>query len=96
MLILKRISVISTLKSTRKYLNSRKSHLFLDVISEKSCSVATTAVACKLPEIQMRVPEIKMRVNPNSFGPLANLPDYSYMDGRPTPMGVSIFDFITV
>ncbi|XP_075165963.1 mitochondrial ribosomal protein L52 [Haematobia irritans] len=25
--------------------------------------------------------------NPNSFGPLTNLPDYTYLDGRPTPMG---------
>ncbi|XP_063245035.1 large ribosomal subunit protein mL52 [Bacillus rossius redtenbacheri] len=26
--------------------------------------------------------------NPNSFGPLTNLPDYSFRDGRPTPLGV--------
>ncbi|KAJ8676016.1 hypothetical protein QAD02_011802 [Eretmocerus hayati] len=25
--------------------------------------------------------------NPNSFGPLTNLPDYSFKDGRPTPYG---------
>lgn len=28
--------------------------------------------------------------NPNEFGPLTNLPDYTFLDGRPTPMGVSI------
>lgn len=26
--------------------------------------------------------------NPNAFGPLTNLPDYSFLDGRPTPLGV--------
>lgn len=26
--------------------------------------------------------------NPNAFGPLTNLPDYTFMDGRPTPLGV--------
>lgn len=25
--------------------------------------------------------------NPNSFGPLTNLPDYSFKDGRPVPFG---------
>ena len=25
--------------------------------------------------------------NPNSFGPLTNLPDYSFKDGRPVPYG---------
>ncbi|XP_014087525.1 large ribosomal subunit protein mL52 [Bactrocera oleae] len=25
--------------------------------------------------------------NPNAFGPLTNLPDYSFLDGRPTPLG---------
>lgn len=28
--------------------------------------------------------------NPTSFGPLTNLPDYTFMDGRPTPLGVKI------
>ncbi|XP_055378372.1 39S ribosomal protein L52, mitochondrial [Condylostylus longicornis] len=28
--------------------------------------------------------------NPNSFGPLTNLPDYTYMDGRPTPLGCNM------
>lgn len=27
--------------------------------------------------------------NSNSFGPLTNLPDYTFLDGRPTPLGVS-------
>nr|CAD7263228.1 unnamed protein product [Timema shepardi] len=26
--------------------------------------------------------------NPNGFGPLTNLPDFSYKDGRTTPLGV--------
>lgn len=25
--------------------------------------------------------------NPNVFGPLRNLPDYSFVDGRPVPLG---------
>ncbi|XP_039955535.1 39S ribosomal protein L52, mitochondrial [Bactrocera neohumeralis] len=25
--------------------------------------------------------------NPNAFGPLTNLPDYSFLDGRATPLG---------
>ncbi|XP_017836626.1 39S ribosomal protein L52, mitochondrial [Drosophila busckii] len=25
--------------------------------------------------------------NPNAFGPLTNLPDYTYLDGRTTPLG---------
>ncbi|XP_034106813.1 large ribosomal subunit protein mL52 [Drosophila nasuta] len=25
--------------------------------------------------------------NPNAFGPLTNLPDYTYLDGRATPLG---------
>ncbi|KAL5286791.1 Mrpl52 family protein [Megaselia abdita] len=41
--------------------------------------------------VSTNVPEIKMRVNPNRFGPLTNLPDYSFMDGRPTPMGSNQF-----
>ncbi|XP_055917099.1 39S ribosomal protein L52, mitochondrial [Eupeodes corollae] len=28
-------------------------------------------------------------LNPNSYGPLTNLPDYSYVDGRPTPLGTN-------
>lgn len=31
--------------------------------------------------------------NPTSSGPLTDLPDYSYMDGRPTPLGVSFSFF---
>lgn len=27
--------------------------------------------------------------NPSSSGPLTDLPDYTFMDGRPTPLGVS-------
>ncbi|XP_055304182.1 39S ribosomal protein L52, mitochondrial [Sitodiplosis mosellana] len=26
--------------------------------------------------------------NPTSSGPLTDLPDYTYMDGRPTPLGI--------
>ncbi|XP_043500224.1 39S ribosomal protein L52, mitochondrial [Polistes fuscatus] len=26
--------------------------------------------------------------NPNAFGPLTNKPDYSFLDGKPTPFGV--------
>ncbi|XP_015189020.1 PREDICTED: 39S ribosomal protein L52, mitochondrial [Polistes dominula] len=26
--------------------------------------------------------------NPNAFGPLTNKPDYTFLDGRPTPFGV--------
>ncbi|XP_011879513.1 PREDICTED: 39S ribosomal protein L52, mitochondrial [Vollenhovia emeryi] len=26
--------------------------------------------------------------NPNTFGPLTNLPDYIFKDGKPTPLGV--------
>ncbi|XP_046431232.1 39S ribosomal protein L52, mitochondrial isoform X2 [Neodiprion virginianus] len=29
-----------------------------------------------------------LTANPNTFGPLTNLPDYSFKDGRPTPLGV--------
>lgn len=31
--------------------------------------------------------------NPNAFGPLTNLPDYTYLDGRTTPLGVSFLTF---
>ncbi|XP_043651460.1 39S ribosomal protein L52, mitochondrial [Drosophila teissieri] len=27
--------------------------------------------------------------NPNAFGPLTNMPDYTYLDGRPTPLGAN-------
>uniref|UniRef100_A0A1B0CE48 Large ribosomal subunit protein mL52 n=1 Tax=Lutzomyia longipalpis TaxID=7200 RepID=A0A1B0CE48_LUTLO len=27
------------------------------------------------------------KVNPTKFGPLTNFPDYTFMDGRPTPLG---------
>ncbi|XP_047351061.1 39S ribosomal protein L52, mitochondrial [Vespa velutina] len=27
--------------------------------------------------------------NPNAFGPLTNMADYSYKDGRPTPLGTN-------
>ncbi|XP_033210553.1 39S ribosomal protein L52, mitochondrial [Belonocnema kinseyi] len=30
-----------------------------------------------------------LTANPNAFGPLTNLPDYSFKDGRPTPYGVN-------
>lgn len=30
-----------------------------------------------------------MPSNPNKFGPLTNLPDYSYLDGRPVPLGMN-------
>ncbi|KAH8254680.1 hypothetical protein KR032_011616 [Drosophila birchii] len=28
--------------------------------------------------------------NPNAFGPLTNMPDYTFLDGRTTPLGVGI------
>lgn len=31
----------------------------------------------------------RMPKNPTSSGPLTDLPDYSFMDGRPTPLGVN-------
>ncbi|KAK0097916.1 hypothetical protein PV326_012804 [Microctonus aethiopoides] len=30
----------------------------------------------------------RLSENPNAFGPLTNLPDYSFLDGRPTPFGI--------
>lgn len=30
--------------------------------------------------------------NPTSEGPLTDLPDFSYLDGRPTPLGVSKYN----
>ncbi|XP_029175835.1 39S ribosomal protein L52, mitochondrial [Nylanderia fulva] len=30
----------------------------------------------------------KLTDNPNKFGPLTNLPDYTFKDGRPTPLGI--------
>lgn len=27
-------------------------------------------------------------MNPNSCGPLTDLPDFTYLDGRPTPLGM--------
>ncbi|XP_055704398.1 39S ribosomal protein L52, mitochondrial [Phlebotomus papatasi] len=27
------------------------------------------------------------KTNPTKFGPLTNMPDYTFMDGRPTPLG---------
>ncbi|XP_016986386.1 39S ribosomal protein L52, mitochondrial [Drosophila rhopaloa] len=27
--------------------------------------------------------------NPNAFGPLTNSPDFTYLDGRPTPLGAN-------
>jgi len=29
-----------------------------------------------------------LTVNPNTFGLLTNLPDYTFKDGRPTPLGI--------
>lgn len=29
-----------------------------------------------------------LTANPNAFGPLTNLPDYTFQDGKPTPLGV--------
>ena len=33
--------------------------------------------------------KMRLSVNPNTESPLTYLPDFSYMDGRPTPLGVS-------
>ncbi|XP_001601935.1 39S ribosomal protein L52, mitochondrial [Nasonia vitripennis] len=33
--------------------------------------------------------ERKLPSNPNSFGPLTNLPDYSFQDNRPVPYGTN-------
>ncbi|XP_026462165.1 39S ribosomal protein L52, mitochondrial-like [Ctenocephalides felis] len=33
--------------------------------------------------------------NPNRGGPLANLPDYTFLDGRPTPLGMNRLRKIT-
>lgn len=30
----------------------------------------------------------RLPLNPTSHGPLTNLPDYTFLDGRPTPLGV--------
>lgn len=38
--------------------------------------------------------EKRLAQNPNSEGPLTNLPDYTYMDGRPTPLGVRLETFL--
>nr|AAX62412.1 putative mitochondrial ribosomal protein L52 [Lysiphlebus testaceipes] len=35
--------------------------------------------------------EQRLTRNPNRFGPLTNLPDYSFADGRPVPFGVRQF-----
>lgn len=32
---------------------------------------------------------MRLPVNPNTESPLTYLADFSYMDGRPTPLGVS-------
>lgn len=32
---------------------------------------------------------MRLPCNPNAEGPLTSLPDYTYMDGRTTPLGVS-------
>ncbi|KAL6420482.1 hypothetical protein ACFW04_014466 [Cataglyphis niger] len=29
-----------------------------------------------------------LTVNPNAFSPLTNLPDYTFKDGKPTPLGI--------
>ncbi|GAB1866759.1 Large ribosomal subunit protein mL52 [Camponotus japonicus] len=29
-----------------------------------------------------------LTANPNAFSPLTNLPDYTFKDGRPTPLGI--------
>ncbi|KAG5326440.1 RM52 protein, partial [Pseudoatta argentina] len=29
-----------------------------------------------------------LTANPNTFGPLTNLPDYTFKDGKPTPLGI--------
>ncbi|XP_012532791.1 39S ribosomal protein L52, mitochondrial [Monomorium pharaonis] len=29
-----------------------------------------------------------LTINPTTFGPLTNLPDYTFKDGRPTPLGI--------
>ncbi|XP_073844870.1 mitochondrial ribosomal protein L52 [Musca autumnalis] len=47
-------------------------------------NISCTAKVC----IDQRWREEKgLPANPNEFGPLTNLPDYTFLDGRPTPMG---------
>ncbi|XP_065368662.1 large ribosomal subunit protein mL52 [Calliphora vicina] len=52
-------------------------------------STLTRNVSCtaKLSLDQKWREEQGLPANPNEFGPLTNLPDYTFLDGRPTPMG---------
>ncbi|XP_013112560.2 large ribosomal subunit protein mL52 [Stomoxys calcitrans] len=49
----------------------------------------TRSVSCttKLSIDQRWREEKGLPANPNAYGPLSNLPDYTYLDGRATPMG---------
>lgn len=55
---------------------------YLDVLSR---GIHTTGVQMDILWRRNR----RLPKNPTSSGPLTDLPDYSYMDGRPAPLGVS-------
>lgn len=58
---------------------------FLDASISHSRLLFTTPV-CSL--IQSWRKKKGLPLNPNSDGPLTNKPDYSFLDGRPTPLGM--------
>lgn len=45
----------------------------------------STSTTCNL--IQKFRKERGLPLNPNACGPLTDLPDYTFLDGRPTPLG---------
>ncbi|XP_030383150.1 39S ribosomal protein L52, mitochondrial [Scaptodrosophila lebanonensis] len=62
---------------------------------QKLCIAATTTATAQRHVALTAVRSIDQKwrasrglpQNPNAFGPLTNLPDYTFLDGRPTPLG---------
>ncbi|KAM7343543.1 mitochondrial ribosomal protein L52 [Cochliomyia hominivorax] len=54
---------------------------------KNTTNIRNVSCTAKLSLDQKWREEQGLPANPNEFGPLTNLPDYTFLDGRPTPMG---------
>ncbi|XP_039501631.1 39S ribosomal protein L52, mitochondrial [Drosophila santomea] len=57
---------------------------FATITAQRSIALTATRAIDQKWRASRGLPE-----NPNAFGPLTNMPDYTYLDGRPTPLGAN-------
>lgn len=86
MLKLLNLRSVASCKSTNTINANNRHSAFLFLLVNNSKLIHTSVVKCLDQDWRSKQ---RLPVNPNSESPLTSLPDFTYMDGRPTPLGVS-------